>query len=236
MQKVQQENENLTGGKMNKQTASCSILVISLVLLLTAVIAQPLVAQTKKGVELCTNWQFKEAEKVLREAVKANPRDIEAGYYLGIAVLMQDKHSEALQIFQKVLVDKDRAGKQAKPTAPDAYQIQIALARTRLELKQNDEAMKNLEAAKKVRANGIEISIYRGLYYLNLGNEQKAVVELEKAIAQDKNDAYAHYYAGLAYLRAGNPARAVELLKQFLQLTPRAPEAEKAKTLIDALC
>jgi tetratricopeptide (TPR) repeat protein len=222
---------------MNKQrTLPCIILTLSVMISMMAVIPQPSMAQTSKGIELCTNWKFQDAEKVLRAALKANPQDIQADYYLGLAVLMQDKHDEALQIFQKVLADKNNPGQKVQSPVPDNYQIQIALARTRLELKQNDEALKNVDAAAKVHPNGIEVHVYRGVYYLNLKNAQKAITELEKAISLDKQDAYAHYYAGHAYLQSGNPARAVEMFKTFLQLAPLAPEAVKAKALVDALC
>jgi cytochrome c-type biogenesis protein CcmH/NrfG len=225
------------GGIMNKQISSaCIILVFSIMLLAMAVMPEPVLAQTSKGVALCNSWEFQKAEPVLREALKTNPRDIEASYYLGVAVLMQDKHEEALQIFSKVLADVNSPGRQNQASVPNKYQIQIALARTRLELKQNDEALKNLETANKVRPNSVEVYVYRGVYYLNLKNPQKAVVELEKAISLDKKDAYAHYYAGRAYLQSGNPARAVEMFKTFLQLAPLAPEASRAKALVTELC
>jgi tetratricopeptide (TPR) repeat protein len=222
---------------MKKQlTSPCVILVFSIMLLAMAILPQPIMAQTDKGVALCNSWEFQKAEPVLRAALKANPQDIQANYYLGLAVLMQDKHEEALQIFLKVLADVDKPGQQGRSPLSDKYQIQIALARARLELKQNDEALKNLEAANKIRPNGVDVYVYRGMYYLNLQNAQKAIIELEKAISLDKKDAYAHYYAGRAYLQSGNPARAVDMYKIFLQLAPQAPEAVKVKALITELC
>jgi tetratricopeptide (TPR) repeat protein len=219
---------------MNKQKASWVILVI--VLSIAAVAPRLLNAQVSKGIELYNSWQFQEAEKVLREALKSNPRDAQAGYYLGLSVLLQDKHSEALDIFLKVKEEQDKADQQSRSQVPDEYQIQLALARARLELKQNEEAWKNLEAAKKVNAEAADIYVYRGLYYLNLQNAQKAIKELEKAMNLDEKNAYAHYFAGQAYIRLGNPAKAVEVLKEFLQLAPSAPEVEKAKALVSALC
>jgi tetratricopeptide (TPR) repeat protein len=221
---------------MNKKTTFCFILVIAVVLSVVVIATQPLRAQASKGIELYNSWQFQEAEKVLREGLKSNPRDAQAGYYLGLSVLMQDKHSEALDILLKVKEDQDKADRQSRSPVPDEYQIQLALARARLELKQNEEAWKNLEAAKKVNADAADVYVYRGLYYLNLQNAQKAVKELEKAMNLDGNNAYAHYFAGQAYIRLGNPAKAVEVLKEFLQLAPSAPEAEKAKALVSALC
>lgn len=211
------------------------MVVISLVLLMTAFMQQPLVAQTPKGIDLCKSGQLKEAEKILRAAFKANPKDAQANYWLGIAVLLQERHQEALKIFLKVKADQDAAGK-ARAAEPNEYQIQIALARTHLELRKNDEALKNLEAAKKINPNDAEVKVYQGYYYINTGNVKKAIAELEKAISLDKNNAYAYYYAGRANILDGNGAKAKEMYQKFIELAPRTPEAPKAKLFIDELC
>jgi tetratricopeptide (TPR) repeat protein len=221
---------------MNKRKAVFAILTLSIVLSLLVVAPHQIFAQTKKGIELCTSWNFQEAEKVLQESLKADPTDIQAAYYLGLSVLMQDKHSEALEIFKKLKSDQDKTAPQKRPSIPDEFQIQIALARTYLELKQPEEAWKILEAAKKEHANAPDLLVYRGAYYLQKEDAKKAIKELEKAMSLDGQNAYAHYYAGQAYIRLGIPDKAVEVFKEFLQLAPLAPEAVKAKALVDALC
>jgi tetratricopeptide (TPR) repeat protein len=192
-------------------------------------------AQTNKGISRFNAWDFQEAEKILREAVKANPQDNQAAYYLGLSVLMQDKHSEALDILLKAQESLNKPG-QNRSAFPDAYQMHIALARTYLELKRNEEAWKNLEAAEKLHPDAVDVHVYRGAYYLNKESLPLAIKELERAMILDDNNAYAHFYAGYAYLRSGNPAKAVEVFKSFLQLAPQAPEAVKVKALITALC
>lgn len=221
---------------MIKQPTFCVILMLSVVFSLMAVLPPPVIAQTDKGIELFKAWEFNEAEKQFREALKSDPKDVQANYYLGLSVLMQEKYEEALQILLRVKEAQDQADPKSRPAVPDDYQIQMALARAHLELKQNEEAWKNIEAAKKLHADSAEIHVYRGRYYLNKEDNKKAVKEFEKAMDLDENDAYAHYYAGHAYLRSGEPAKAVEMLKVFLQLAPHAPEAEKARALILALC
>ena len=220
---------------MTKLRRKCIIGMLCMAVSIVAVMTPAVFAQTKKGVDLFNSWKFQESEKVLREAVKANPQDIQAAYYLGLSVLMLDKHNEALAILLKAQDAMAKAGK-GNPANPDEYQIRIALARTYLELKQNEEAWKNLEAANKLNAGAIDGYIYRGAYYINKANLPQAIKELEKAMNMDNNNAYAHYYAGYAYLRSGNPAKAVDMFKLFLQLAPQAPEAVKVKALIDALC
>jgi tetratricopeptide (TPR) repeat protein len=225
---------NISGGTMTKLRRNC-LLVLAMAVL-TVIVATPLVfAQTKQGVDLFDSWKFQDAEKVLSEALKTNPQDVQAAYYLGLSLLMQDKHSEALEILLKAQASQAKAG-QGRPAVPDEYQIRIALARTYLELKQNEDAWKHLEEANKIHAGAIEVCIYRGAYYLNKEKYPQAIKELEKAMKLDDNNAYAHYYAGYAYLRSGNPAKALDMFRSFIQLAPNAPEAVKVKTLVDALC
>jgi tetratricopeptide (TPR) repeat protein len=221
---------------MNKHTAFCVVLVVSVVLSMTAVSPQAAFAQATDGMNLFNSWKFQEAEKAFREALKSDPKDIRTSYYLGLSVLMQDKHSEALDILLNVKEALDKTEPKVRPAVPDEFQIQIALARAHLELKKNTEAWKNLEAAKKLHPESAEVCVYRGLYYLNQNDNKKAIKELEKAMDLDGKEAYAHYYAGHAYLRSGNPEKAVEMFKTFMQLAPQAPEAEKAKALIFGLC
>jgi tetratricopeptide (TPR) repeat protein len=221
---------------MKKNNIFCKILVLSVVLTLMAVMPFQVFAQTKNGIELYNSWKFPEAEKVLREALKVAPGDMQAAYYLGLSLLLQDKHEEALEVLKKVKGTKDTAGKLDKSAVPDEFQIQVALARTYLELKKLPEALKNLEAAAQIHPEAADVYTFRGAYYLQQANLKKAAKDLEKALDLDAQNAYANYYLGHVYLRQGDPSKAVEMFKTFLQLAPQAPEAPKAKALVDALC
>jgi tetratricopeptide (TPR) repeat protein len=194
---------------------------------------QQISAQTQKGIELYNSWNYQEAEKVLSDTLKTQPQDMQAHFYLGLSILSQEKYKEALDLFMKV---KDANAKAGKKTEPDEFQVEIALTRAHLGLKQYAEAWKNLELAGKGHENNPDLHVYRGAYYLQQDKIANALKELDKAISLDKDNPYAHYYAGHAYIHDGNPARAVEELKLFLQLAPMAPEAVKAKALVDALC
>jgi tetratricopeptide (TPR) repeat protein len=218
---------------MNKSKAFLGILVVCS---LVVVVSQSVFGQMKKGSELYSIGEFQKAEKVFREVLKANPSDLQANYYLGLSVLFQDKHNEALDIFLKVKQSRDKVDQRTRPAFPNECQIQIALARTRLELKQYDEAWKNLESARKEDANASDVYVYRGAYYLERDKNKEALKELEKAISLDAKNAYAFYYQGLAYQRTGEAEKAVHALKTFIELAPFAPEYDKAKGIITSLC
>jgi tetratricopeptide (TPR) repeat protein len=221
---------------MNKFARFSTILVFSCFVSLMAAMPPRIFAQTEKGIELYNSWEYQEAEKILRDALKTDPQDIAANFYLGLSILLQEKYSEALEIFQKVEDDQGKVKLQKASNIPDEYQIQIALARAHLGLKQNAEAWKILESAEKAHPGFPDVHVYQGAYYIQVNDPKKAIKELEKAMQLDAKNIYAHYYAGHAYLRLGNPARAVDMFKIFIELAPNAPEAPKAKSLIFALC
>ena len=221
---------------MNKRRICCRILVLSVVFSLAVLIPQQIFAQSSKGIELYDQWKFAEAEKALRDALKADPSETPANYYLGLSVLMQGKYSEAIDIFVKVKRSQDKADQRTRPAVPSEYQIQLAMARARLGLRQYDEAWKNLESARIKDRTAADVYVYRGAFYVLQQKNAEAIKELEKAIKLDEKNSYAYYYQGLAYYQSGQADKAVTALKMFLQLNPSAPEAGKAKEIVDQLC
>jgi tetratricopeptide (TPR) repeat protein len=220
---------------MNTRRACCSILVFSVVFALMVAIPRQSSAQAKKGVELYGAGKYKEAEAIFRDALKSNPSDTPNRYYLGLSILLQNRYSEALDIFLKVQQSQEKTDQRTRFAVPDEYQMNLAMARARLGLNQYADAWKNLEQAGKANSSS-DVFVYRGVYYLQQEKLKQAIEELEKAISMDAKNAYAHYYAGLAYFKSGQGQKAVETLKIFLQLHPGAPEAAKAKEIIDKLC
>jgi tetratricopeptide (TPR) repeat protein len=221
---------------MNKQKICCSASVLAIAFSMMTAVPQKVVAQTEKGIELYNSGEFRKAEGVLQEVLKTKPSDMAANFYLGLSVLLQARYKEALDIFLKVNDDQAKTNQRSRPPVPNKYQIQIALARARLGLKQFPEAWKNLESSKIENSGSSDVYLYRGLYYLLQEKNPEAISELEKAIKLDAKNAYAYYYAGVANDREGHAERAVQLLKIFLQLAPDAPEASEAKSIIDRLC
>ncbi len=222
---------------MTKGQILCATARLMLVFAIVSSIPLRLKAQTERGIDLYNSWEYGEAEKALREALKSDPNDVRARYYLGLAIMLQEKYSEALDILLQLDNDLVKSKLKRQSTLlPDEYQLQIALARAHLGLKHYREAWKNLEAAKKQNSAASDVYVYRGAYYLQLEKPKQAIKELEKAIKIDADNAYAYYYAGHAYLRTGNPARAVDMFKTFVQLAPYAPEVPKVNALIAALC
>ena len=215
---------------MNKWLNLQKSLIFSASFMFVVFLQLPALGQTEKGMELFNSLEFKNAEDAFRSALVSDPQNIEAGYYLGMSLLMQGKYEEASSVFEKVKAS-------GEDNIPDKGRLEIALTHIYLELEKYPEALKSLDAAKKAKANPADIHAFQGAYYLEKNNDaKKALEELEKAIEMDSKNAYAYYYSGQAHVRLGHPAKAVQMLRMFLEIAPYAPEAEKAKIIVDALC
>ena len=221
---------------MDKSTNSYVILVLSIVAIIIGGISLLVMAQTEKGIELFNSWEYEKAEEALQKVLKEEPSNVQAGYYLGLSLLMHGKYPEALDILQKAKASVEETAALGEAGLPDKGQLEIALTQTYLGLKRIPEMLESLEAAEKAKANPVDIHTFRGAYYLEENKVKEAAQELEKAIELDSQNAYTYYYFGFAQLRSGNPAKAVELFQVFLTLSPYAPEAKNTKFLVDSLC
>jgi tetratricopeptide (TPR) repeat protein len=209
-----------------------NMLMASVIVCSMAVITQQVFAQAEKGIALYNSRGYTEAEGVLKEALKSDSTNVQARYYLGLSLLEQKKFDEALGEFKNTESYLLKWDQWTRPIIPNEYQIQLALARTNLALKKYDEAGRNLQLARIEDSSSSEIYLYYGIFYLDQKKYPEAIEALEKAVRLDSKNAYAHYYAGIAYSESGAPDKAATPFRTFLQLAPDAPEAAKAKSMI----
>ena len=221
---------------MNKASLSHSLFIMSAVFILISGMALQVLATTEDGLKLFSTGEFEKAEAIFNEILKGDAENIQAGYYLGLSLLMQEKYNEALGIFQNLKDNLNNKAVMGNSKIPTVGQVEIGLVRTYLGLKKYPEALKDLNAAEAAKVDPIDLYTYKGAYYLEINENSNANEALEKALELNSQNPYTYYYAGIANIRLGNPQKAVKLLKQFLNMAPYAPEAEHAKFLIDTLC
>ena len=221
---------------MNRKSLIHSFLLVSAVFVLTCGLSLHALAKTEDGLKSLSIGKYEKAEAIFSEILKGDAENIQAGYYLGLSLLMQEKYDEALGTFQNLKdnINNKEIMKNAK--IPSKGQVEIGLTRAYLGLKNNSEALKSLNAAEKAKADPIELHTYKGAYYLEMNENTRANEELEKALGLNSQNPYTYYFAGIANIRLGNPQKAVKLFEMFLKMAPYAPEAEHAKFLVDTLC
>ena len=190
----------------------------------------PAMAKTEEGLKALGTGNFDKAEAIFSEVLKGDAENAEAGYYLGISLLMQEKFNEALGVFKNL---KATMGNVEIPTKG---QVEIGLVRAYLGLKNYPEALKSLKAAEAANADTVDIHTFKGVYYLEVNENDKANEELQKALELKSQNPYTYYYAGIVSIRLGHPQKAVKLFETFLEMAPYTHEAEHAKFLVDTLC
>lgn len=195
------------------------------------------------------NW--KEAELLLRQAVKVDPHNREAWQSLILVLVRQNKWSEVEKLVLKiqdkrtkaetllVLADiayMQRNWKEAErkyqqvleldpdnATALNNYGYMLAELGERL-----DEAEAMIRKALKIRPNEPAFWDSLGWVYFQRGNYKKALQWVEKAVKAQPNDAELRYHLGLIYWKLGEREKALRELREAVKINPRHSQANEA--------
>lgn len=188
-------------------------------LLLIAATAAPesdfarLIAQGRSHLDRGRN---PEAEQVFRQAVAERPEDGAARYYLGLALLRQDKTAEAA-------AELERARRISPQNAAVLYELGTAYIR----LESLDEAEPALAEAARLQPSWDRIRLQLGwVYYLKVEVE-RAAVEFRQALAVASTP-LGHYYLGLAQAALGQVEEACASHRKALELDGKLAPAQVA--------
>lgn len=221
---------------MNGKSLIRRFVLVPVLLVIAGVIPFNVMAGTQDGIQSISMGEFEKAEAILSEVLKGDAENVEAGYYLGLSLLMQEKFKEALGVFNNLKTSLDNKSATGNAETPARGRVEIGIVRSYLGLKNYPEALKGLTAAEKAKADPVDLHTFKGAYYLEVNENTKANEELEKALEMKSQNPYTYYYAGIANIRLGHPQKAVKLFETFLKMAPYTPEAEHAKFLVDTLC
>lgn len=161
----------------------------------------------------------------LQQAVKLHPAFALAFNQLGVQYLKRGQLDQAAAALQKAL-----------KLSPEAYEPQLNFGIVLLnQMKFTDAEQQFREAIKKNDTN-FSPHMYLGMTLVNLKNYQEAETMLQKAVALGgSRAAKAHYFLGGIYWRARDYSRAATELEQYLQLEPKAANADKIRATIKDL-
>jgi len=221
---------------MRKYGICFNILIIFFAVCFSGSFPRPLAAQEDSGIEAYNAGAYVDAEAKLRMTLLGDPMNIAARYYLGRTLLHQQKLTEAVKELEKAKSDLKQATPESQLDVPSAYQVDLALGQTFLELQAYEKAWFALESARLENPGSSDVYLHRGIYYYKLKEYTKAVEDLEKSIKLNSENAYAYYYAGMAYFEIGSPDKMVEVFEIFLELAPYSPEAPDVKKRVDEAC
>jgi tetratricopeptide (TPR) repeat protein len=168
--------------------------------------------------------KYSEATTRLRKAAELAPADPAPQVYLGEALLRARKNGEADAAFRK-------AAEIAQGKGGDGlYYLGVAQQR----LRQFDQAVETLERARGQAPSNSMIPFQIGVTRAFQEQWTPAVEQLSRAIDMNSGLAYAYYYRGLAYDKLNRKDQLVKDMERFLALAPDAPEADRARAVLQA--
>jgi tetratricopeptide (TPR) repeat protein len=168
--------------------------------------------------------KYADAATRLRKAAELAPADPAPQVYLGEALLRARKNGEADTAFRK-------AAELAQGKGGDGlYYLGVAQQR----LKQYDQAVETLESARAQAPSNAMIPLQIGVTRAFQEQWNPAVEQLSRAVEMNSGLAYAYYYRGLSYDKLNRKDLLVKDMERFLALAPDAPEADRARAVLQA--
>lgn len=176
-----------------------------------------------KGMDKMIAGDAKAAIPLFDEAIAAHANFAAAYYEKGAAFIKLNEYDKALESFVKAVQSK-----------PDYVQAKYSVGYTQYLKKNYEVAAAVFDDVLKQKADLPEAQMYLGISLFNLKNLDAAAASLEKAVAAKGGEklALAHLYLGQIYAQKGRNADAVVELEKYLQMVPKAPNADRIKTAI----
>jgi tetratricopeptide (TPR) repeat protein len=186
-------------------------------------VPKPALGKFKKGIEKIQKNDLKGAVALFDEAIATHPTFAPAYYEKGATLLKLHDHDNALVAFIKAI--------EAKPDYVDA---KYSVGFTQYLKKNYVVAAAIFDDVLKTKPDMIDAEMYRGISLYYLKNVDAAEASLKKTVAMPGGDrlALAHLYLGQIYAQKKKNAEAASELEKYLELVPKAPNADRLKTTI----
>jgi len=179
----------------------------------------------QKGVAAAKKNDNKAAAQFFSDAVTAYPNFPIALGDLGMMYVKLNQMDKAGDTFEELV--------KLKPADPMAH---LNLGIVRYNQKKFDEAETHLRKALDLKSAGPMAHYYLGLTLVNLKRHGEALPEFEATVANGgENIALAHRYLGGLNMSQNKTKEAADELEKYLNLDPKAPDAERIKGTIKDL-
>ena len=177
----------------------------------------------KKGMEKLEKNETKEAIAEFDAAIAAHANFAAAYHEKGVAHLKANELDPALAAFVKAIELRS-----------DFTEAKYSVGYVQYLKKNYEVAAAIFDDVVKVKPDMSEAEMYRGISLFYLKNVDAAEASLKKTIEMPSGAKLpmAHLYLGQIYITKKKNAEAAVELEKYLELVPKAPNAEKLKTTI----
>lgn len=180
----------------------------------------------KNAMESMQKNDLKAALTALDEAIAAYPDFALAYNEKGTILMKQNELGKALEAFVKAIQIK-----------PDYFDAKLNFGFTLLSQRNYEQSETVFRDLLQQRGEMPTLNMYLGIALIGLKKTDEAEKLLKKAVSLKggENLAQAHRYLGGIYVQKKNNSEAITELEKYLQLSPKAPDADKIKATIEDL-
>lgn len=180
-------------------------------------------AKYEKGIEQEAKGDHKAAVSSFDSAIAAYPNFAAAYYEKGSTLLRTNDPDKAVEAFVKAISIK-----------PDYVEAKYGYGLAQFEKKNYEVAAAAFNDVLQQRKDMAEAHLNLGISMFYLKNSDAAESELKTAVSSKGGEklALAHLYLGQIYIQRKRNAEAVTELEKYLELLPKAPNADRIRTAI----
>jgi protein O-GlcNAc transferase len=200
--------------------------------------------QLRAGWEAIDRDDLAAAEEIARQALRHDPRDMEASYLLGSSLLFQDRYQEAIGPLRQAHVGAPRKGTghrlgychlalgdlknaelvlaQEIRAYPDLVNARNALGIALVRQSRIEDALRVFLEAVRLDPRSVEANNNIGNVLGDLGRYEEAIPYLQSALAAKPDLADTHHNLGLAFQSLKRHDEAIASLLTALELAPRS--------------
>lgn len=180
-------------------------------------------AKYEKGMAKASKNELQGAVADFDSAIAAYPNFAAAYYEKGAALLKTNEADKAIEAFVKAISIK-----------PDYLEAKYGYGLAQFEKKNYEVAAAAFNDVLQQRKDMAEAHLNLGVSLFYLKNTDAAEAELRTAITARGGEklALAHLYLGQIYAQKKRNTEAVTELEKYLELVPKAPNAERIRTAI----
>ena len=158
--------------------------------------------------------ELKQTEKVLKQALQSNPRDVQKQVELGITYELQGELAKAASTFEEAL--------KYDPNRPELYSLLGPIYERQ---ERYDEALRTYHRLEKLDPNlpAIIFGAMASIYHFHKKMLPEALQYAQKALAADANSWRVHNLLGVIYTDKSEFRQAVDAFKAAMRLAPNEP-------------
>lgn len=163
------------------------------------------------------------AIQLFEEAIAAYPAFAAAWYQKGMVLLKKNDVDKAIEAFVRAIELK-----------PDSFEAKYAFGLAHLQKKNYEVAEAVFRDVLKQNNGLAEAHLNLGISLFHLKNSDAAEAELKAAVATKGGEklALGHLYLGQIYMQKKRNTDAIAELQKYVDLLPKAPNAERIKSVI----